>query len=63
MNIYINSQKQTEANAINNDQKKYKDSYIKTTNIQIYLGTSISIVGTLGTFIIIYMFIKKLIVN
>ena len=60
MNIYINSQKKNEEKAINDDQISYKDAYIKSTNIQIKLGTKMSIIGTVGVFVIIFMFIKKM---
>lgn len=60
MNIYINSQKKKEENEINKDQIEYKNAYIKSTNVQIYLGTSLSVIGTISVFIIIYFFIKKM---
>ena len=60
MNIYINSQKKNEKTSINNDQIAYKEAYVKATNIQIHLGTGMSIIGTVGVFVIIFMFIKKM---
>jgi ABC-type multidrug transport system fused ATPase/permease subunit len=60
MNIYINSQQKNEKTSINNDQIAYKEAYVKATNIQIHLGTGMSIIGTVGVFVIIFMFIKKM---
>ena len=58
MNIYINNQEKKEQSIITNDNTKYKQLYIKTSNSQINLGISISIIGAIISLCIIYYIIK-----